>query len=274
MQNSVWLEFSFSGGQLDEDSLVGVLYELPFNTFHLDDNVFKGFMNIADFTKEVQEALDLICKEFGLKYKTLELDHVDWNKEWESNFDPVIIDNVCSIRAVFHKDIDSQPVNLLISPKMAFGTGHHQTTAGMLELMSKLDWRNKCILDFGSGTGILAIYALKRDALNVIAIDNEAPAVENILENAALNGVDGIEAIFGDKASIPDTKFDIILANITKNVIIDALPSLKSALSDGGKLLMSGFFEDDLASIEKEALPLKLRKHHLQGNWCVALFED
>ncbi|MFN3951583.1 MAG: 50S ribosomal protein L11 methyltransferase [Thermaurantimonas sp.] len=185
--------------------------------------------------------------------KTTILLHVErtpvenWNKEWEKNFDPVEIADFLRIKAPFHEAKQGFRYTLTISPKMAFGTGHHATTLGMCKLMEKMDFTRKRVLDMGCGTGVLGILALKMGAKTAAGIDIDPWAIENSLENAELNSV-AMSVTQGDAENI-NGKFDVILANIQRNVLIQDIPIYVRHLEKGGSLLISGFYESDEANI-------------------------
>lgn len=173
----------------------------------------------------------------------------NWNEEWEKNFDPVIVDHRCAIRAPFHEQFRNIEHVITISPKMAFGTGHHETTSLMISAILDLDVNDKSILDMGCGTGVLGIFAKLRGAKEVVAIDNDKWAYENTLENSKVNGVE-LNVYHGSVESIPHNEFDIILANINRNILIEQSLDYNNALSSYGRLFLSGILADDIEMVE------------------------
>ncbi len=177
----------------------------------------------------------------------------NWNEAWEKSYEPVVIADKVRIRASFHKADESFEYDILIDPKMSFGTGHHATTQLMIEMMPGMDFRGKRILDFGSGTGALSILAHKMKAKSVIAIDIDRWAFENIRENIKINKAENIEARLGDASAIPAGKFDVILANVNKNIISENMELLVCALIRRGIILFSGLLENDETAIVDSA---------------------
>lgn len=197
-----------------------------------------------------QDYLDDIIK--NIPYSITELPDKNWNEEWESNFSPVVVENFCAIRAGFHQPIKSVEHEIVITPKMSFGTGHHATTFMMMLQMQRVDFKKKRVLDFGTGTGVLAILALKCGAASVVAIDNDDWSIRNARENFERNNCPAITLMKADSAGT-DGQFDIILANITRNVILDNFPNFVNRLVKGGTLLLSGILPEDETDISAKA---------------------
>lgn len=198
---------------------------------------------------------------------------VNWNANWESDYQPVNIDDFVHIRAPFHPQPDESFEHVLeIMPKMSFGTGHHGTTAGIMRQMRSIDFKQKKVLDMGCGTGVLGILAAKSGAIEVVGIDIESWAVENAIENAGRNGVD-MQVIEGGKEKI-EGEFDVILANINRNIIIDQLPLYAKHLKHGGKLLCSGFYISDVDIIRENAAlnSFIFERESNEHNWASVAF--
>lgn len=198
---------------------------------------------------------------------------VNWNANWESNYQPVTIDDFVHIKAPFHPHPDQPFEHVLeIMPKMSFGTGHHGTTAGIMRQMRGIDFKQKKVLDMGCGTGVLGILAAKLGAIEVVGIDIENWAVENAIENAGRNGVD-MQVIEGGKEKI-DSQFDVILANINRNIIIDQLPLYAKHLKQGGNLLCSGFYISDVDIIRENAAlnSFIFERESNEHNWATVVF--
>lgn len=227
--------------QHEKDLLIAQLSQLNFEGFEEKDTELHAFVPKDVFSdKAVRQLLD----ESGLQYATSILPAQNWNTLWESNFDPVLVDDFCLIRADFHPGNESLEHEVIITPKMSFGTGHHATTYLMLQQMRLLDFEHKRVADFGTGTGILAIMAEKLGSSSVWAIDYDDWSIENAKENLERNSCNCIEVNKADVFS-SNEKFDVILANINKNVILDNVEGLVSALKPGGKLLLSGLLKED-----------------------------
>jgi len=270
-----WLEFRFSFKDVESDVLVALLSELPFNSFMEDGEALLAYIERSYLNEDVEQELKELSEDYSFSYVMGELPDKDWNEEWESNFDPVFIDNICTIVAPFHKEVKIKGKKIILSPKMAFGTGHHHTTFGMISQMSKHDLKGKEVLDFGSGTGLLAIFASMIGAENILAIDIEAPSYDNMQENFELNEVSNATPVLGGKEKIPaKAEFDFVLANITANVILDSLDELAGSMKDNSVILFSGFFEKDLESIDEKckSLDLEYISHEVYGGWVVAQF--
>jgi ribosomal protein L11 methyltransferase len=196
----------------------------------------------------------------------------NWNSVWESNFDPVIVDSFCGIRAGFHQPIPEVAHEIIITPKMSFGTGHHATTYMMIHQMQRLNFKGKTVFDFGTGTGILAILAKRLGAESVSAIDVDDWSIENAQENFALNCVEGIDLCLS--SAIPAREFDIVLANINRNVLLQYATHLAGAVVDGGRLLLSGILAADETDITNCFQPFAFQlEHQLERNkWLSMLF--
>lgn len=227
----------------------------------LDDNELNYIMQMEQFAN-----VKLLKKEL--------IPDQDWNATWEASYEPVIINEFCRIRAPFHKVEGSYKYDLIIEPKMSFGTAHHETTSQIIELMLQSDFTGLNLLDMGSGTGVLAILAKKLGSATTVAIDNDEWAYRNALDNIRLNDENDIIVELGDANSLNDRQFDIILANINRNILLRDMKEYVKCLVDGGKIFFSGFYEEDLVLIAKEAerLGLKYSNHVTKNNWTAAVF--
>lgn len=227
------------------------LAEEGFESFEEDQGGLIGYIQERYYTHEVAAAVqemnegDVVINEIAQR---------NWNADWESAFEPVHIEGFCTIRAGFHAADTSVQHEIVITPRMSFGTGHHATTRLMIKEMSELEFSGKDILDFGTGTGVLAILAKKLGAASVMAIDNDEWSYENTLENIAANGISGIEVDKGSFELAKERKFDIILANINRHILLEYMRHMYGALRTGGVLLMSGILQQDEQSVKAAAI--------------------
>lgn len=258
------------------DILTAELGEYGYDTF------METEVGLAAYTTEDQfsaAAVDAVLARYNaagsLNYTTQKIQKQNWNEEWEKNFEPLLIGHVCSVRASFHPRPQQVLYDIVINPKMSFGTGHHETTALMIEQQLTINHRGQRVLDMGCGTGILAIMAGKLGAQSVVAVDIEDWTVENARENAQLNGCPQIEVRLGDVQQIAaDDPYDLILANINRNVLLADLPAYAQKLRPGGSLVMSGFYTEDLALLKDKALEYSLTgiSERTKNNWVAAVF--
>lgn len=254
---STYLEFAFISPLEEEqkDMLIAVLSGMGFTGFEEDRKKLKAFVPEEDFD---EAAFTTYCSINELHFVKTELEEKNWNEEWEKNFEPVIVGDYCAIRADFHQPIANVKHEIIITPKMSFGTGHHATTYMMIQAMQQLDFRDKSVFDFGTGTGVLAILAEKENAETITAIDNDEWSIENAKENLERNNCNKIILYRADELN-EGKQFDIILANINRNVILQFLPAMKQHLAKDGVLLLSGLLHTDREIILEEALKNNLK---------------
>lgn len=274
MQEYKIVNFDATNGQ--NEILIALLSQLNYDSFEeVNDNTLKAYVLKNNFNKtEVEKMLLAIPRLSGLHFSVADLENKNWNEEWEKNFKPIKISDECVVRAPFHQKTNAA-FELLIEPKMAFGTGHHATTEMMLKLMLNIDFNKKEVLDFGAGTGILSLLASKKGANTIVANDIEEPAYENIIENATLNNCTNITALCGDFAVLPPhKKYDIILANVTANIIKQNFSHLLSLLKVGGTILFSGILPEQSSQIENLAQNLTLINKLEQNNWIALQYKN
>jgi ribosomal protein L11 methyltransferase len=221
-----------------------------------------------------EEVLQRYKTAFKLSWKYEEVKDENWNAIWESGFEPVEISNKLRIRALFHEPDLAFPMEIIIQPRMSFGTGHHATTTMICEYLLEMDLKNKNVFDFGTGTGILAILALKLGAGKVGAVDNDPQCVENAAENFKMNDTNNIILLAGDINVIEDSGFNVMIGNITRNVILQYFPAIGNKIAANGLFICSGFYETDLEALKSEAysLGLQLESHKVKEGWCAASF--
>jgi ribosomal protein L11 methyltransferase len=239
--------------------IAALLGEIDFESFADTKQGLQAYIQLPLFNEDtMNETLSPIKSLFeNFNFSITTIKEQNWNAEWEKNFDPIHIGSMCRIRAPFHSSEGNFTYDLIIEPKMSFGTGHHATTSLMLQLMFEVDFSHKNVLDMGCGTGVLAILASLKHAEKIVAIDIDAWAFENTIENAERNMVNNIIAKQGDAKLLENEKFDIILANINRNILISDMHIYAASLKKEGLLLLSGFYTQDL--------PLILEKAELQG---------
>ncbi len=268
---SDYLQITFSNLQPEQrDILIAQLSDAGFEGFEEKENSLEAFIKSNEFDNSL---LDEIVFKYQLQYKISTLINENWKKVWEIQFQPVIVKDFVAVRADFHEPVSNVELEIIITPKMSFGTGHHATTYMMIEQMREIDFSGKSVFDFGTGTGILAILAEKLGANYVLAIDIDEWSIENAEENIKKNCCNKIEL---KKTSIVSTekKFDVILANINKNVILDYFHSLINLLNASGVLLLSGLIEEDYNDIVLIAVDfgLKMERKLIKSNWICIKF--
>lgn len=257
------------------DILIAEFSSLGFDTFQEKEDGFITYWEDSYDANLLNDLVDRYSSTASFTYSIKETIKQNWNKEWEKNYDPIIIEDICAVKAPFHTDLPTYPIELIITPKMSFGTGHHETTHLMLAEMLKIEFDRAKVLDAGTGTGVLAILAKKKGASSVFAIDIDDWCVENTAENAYVNGVN-VEVT---KASVEEIdlnhQYDTVLANINKNVLLNQIKYYKKALSQkAGTLMLSGFYLTDLEDIKQEAIAsgFKFVHHTTRNNWTMARF--
>lgn len=257
--------------------LIAELVEVGYDSFQETETGLDAYVDQDIFSEDVlKEILQKYSFEEKIPYTVGLLEDKNWNEEWEKNFPPVIIGDECIVRASFHHPEKPYKYDIVINPKMSFGTGHHETTSMMLEHQLETDHQDKTVMDAGSGTGILAIMASKRGARLVDAFDIEDWAFENLKENAILNGCSNILISQGEvvRANLRESQYDLILANINRNVLLDEMPEYTKRLKSSGKLILSGFYTEDIPLLEERAGEFGLKKTSFKqkNNWASLVF--
>lgn len=255
------------------DVLASELGEIGFDSFVPTSNGMDAFIPAAIFNdNQLKELLADFVFEAAIDYKVTQIETKNWNEEWEKHyFEPIVIGNDCVIHSSFHKNIPNAKYDIVIDPKMAFGTGHHETTSLVIAELLTMDLEGKTLLDMGCGTAVLAILAAMRGAGDMVAVDIDKWCTDNSLENIELNHVSGIDVQLGGAELLDGLHFDIVLANINRNILLADMEKYAACLSTGGELYMSGFYKEDIPLIEAEANRngLKLIGFKEKNNWVV-----
>lgn len=255
--------------------LIAGLSEIGYESFEETDFGVKAYIQTKSFKQGEIDNLTIIKgSEFTISYIVNQIKNQNWNEVWESSYNPVMIKDQIYIRAPFHAENRSVKYQLLIEPKMSFGTAHHETTSLMMELLLDFKMEGKSVLDMGCGTGILAILAEMMGSSEILAIDNDINAFENTLENVSKNKCKHINVEMGGKEKITG-RFDFILANINKNILLSDMKAYVTHLNNQGKILFSGFYEDDMTDINIQAQKhnLTFEKHLEKNRWVAAIFK-
>ena len=270
MDNS-YFEYSFIVKPKDPatEILIAELANVGFESFVENDTGLLAYIQQKDWSDHLLDNIHILnSKEFDISYVKNTIEQTNWNKEWETNFEPIQVDEIVSIRAPFHENPNLE-YDIIIEPKMSFGTGHHETTHMMVQHLIELDLENKKVLDMGCGTGILAIFSELKGAREIDAIDIDEWCYVNSIENCERNDCKKIKVYQGDAALLVDKSYDIIIANINRNILLMDLKTYANCLNERGVLLLSGFYEEDIPVIDAEAsnYGLKLEKIIERNNW-------
>jgi ribosomal protein L11 methyltransferase len=268
--NYIQYIFQVTPPEPGSDILTALLADLGFESFNHNDTGFDAYIQ----EDQDNEALvkELGFNDFAFSYQRVVIPKTNWNEEWEKNFSPVYVDDLVCIRAHFHNAPLNVKEDIIITPKMSFGTGHHDTTWLICKTMFEIDFNNKQVLDMGCGTGVLAILAKKLGASNILGIDIDDWSIENSNENASINLCDEIIFKKGDASLLPSNEtFDIIIANINKNVLKNDMKSYYQCLKPNGTLLLSGFFTADIDELVNLAFSIgyTLNKTFDKNGWAV-----
>ena len=269
MDNYVEVDIEVTADE-EKEILMAELISIGFEAFQEEDGKLKAFVPDASFNEDVLNTVALLK---GRHFNVHHIDEKNWNEEWEKNFEPVVIGDFCSIRADFHPKNLNTEYEIVITPKMSFGTGHHATTHMMLELMREIDFAGKSVFDFGTGTGILAIMSEMLGASEITAIDVDEWSIRNAKENMERNNCTKVRLIQTD--NIPtDKSFKIILANINRNVILESMEDMCKILEEDGQILLSGLMERDYEMVLTEARNrgLQLQKKGEKSGWIALRF--
>lgn len=271
-----FLELSFSPihNENERSVLIAELMKKGFDSFNEEEDRLLAYISQDLFHKGLLDGIGFLQTHHGIICDIHPMADINWNKEWESNYQPVTIAGKCYVRAPFHESRGDVQYEIVIEPKMSFGTAHHETTQLVASWLMELDVKGKDVLDMGCGTGILAILANKMGALDVTGIDNDDWAWRNASENFRNNGLEEGSVKFGDAGSVEFDKYDILIANINRNILLQDMEAYVKGLKKDGNLLLSGFYEKDIEAITARASEFGL---HLSGfrtlnDWAVVLY--
>jgi ribosomal protein L11 methyltransferase len=249
--------------------LIAELGNAGFESFVENENGVTAYIQKAEYHEQILDNIyALKNKEFQISYTREDIAQVNWNSEWEKKFNPIYVDDLVSIRAPFHQNPNLK-YDIIIEPKMSFGTGHHETTHMMVQHLIDLDVENKKVLDMGCGTGILAIFTEMKGAQPIDAIDIDNWCYENSIENCERNNCKHISIYEGDASLLINKKYDIIIANINRNILLNDIKTYANCLNDNGVLLLSGFYQEDIPTIDAEVSKYKLQLDKIieRNNW-------
>ena len=273
--NYIEYDFTVSPLEMGSEILIAELAEVGFDSFVDTPTGIKAYIPKDSWNEHILQDIYLLSNpEFTISYQITEIEQVNWNEEWEKNFSPIVVEDLCTVRANFHP-VPNTRYDIVITPKMSFGTGHHETTYMMLQQLLPLSLEGTKVLDMGCGTGILAIMAALRGARDITAIDIDPWCVENATENVQQNNCSFITIKEGDVSLIAGEQYNLILANINRNILLSDIPAYTQALLPQGLLLVSGFYEEDLPAIKEKCQEVGLTylSHIERNRWVSAKFQ-
>ena len=273
--NYIEYNFTVSPTEMGAEILMAELAEVGFDSFEDTPTGIKAYIPKDSWNEQILQDIYLLSNsEFTISYQITEIEQVNWNEEWEKNFSPIVVEDLCTVRANFHP-VPNTRYDIVITPKMSFGTGHHETTYMMLQQLLPLSLEGTKVLDMGCGTGILAIMAALRGAHDITAIDIDPWCVENATENVQQNNCSFITIKEGDVSLIAGEQYNLILANINRNILLSDIPAYTQALLPQGLLLVSGFYEEDLPAIKEKCQEVGLTylSHIERNRWVSAKFQ-
>ena len=273
--NYIEYDFTVSPTEMGAEILMAELAEVGFDSFVDTPTGIKAYIPKDSWNEQILQDIYLLSNpEFTISYQITEIEQVNWNEEWEKNFSPIVVEDLCTVRANFHP-VPNTRYDIVITPKMSFGTGHHETTYMMLQQLLPLSLEGTKVLDMGCGTGILAIMAALRGARDITAIDIDPWCVENATENVQQNNCSFITIKEGDVSLIAGEQYNLILANINRNILLSDIPAYTQALLPQGLLLVSGFYVEDLPAIKEKCQEVGLTylSHIERNRWVSAKFQ-
>ena len=276
MADSIYIGYTFKVKpfQPGTEILIAELGYAGFESFVETPDGVIAYIQAGDHSESILESIYILnSSEFEITYNFETIEQTNWNAEWEKNFNPIVVGDQCAIRAPFHDPFDVK-YDIIIEPKMSFGTGHHETTHMMIEHVLASDFTKKSVLDMGCGTGLLAILAMKKGASRVEAIDIDNWCYLNSLENISRNDCDQITVLEGDASLLEGKRFDVIIANINRNILLNDLSTYVACLNKNASLFLSGFYDSDFELVQEscENLGLKFETKRTRNNWVALKF--
>ena len=271
MSDSLYIAYTFQVIPLQPASeiLIAELGIAGFESFVETDKGLIAYIQKQDWNQSILDDIQILnSDEFSFSYTSEEIEQTNWNQEWEKNFNPIMVDDLCTVRAPFHEKPNTK-YDIVIEPKMSFGTGHHETTHMMIQHILNNDFKNRSVLDMGCGTGVLAILSQMKGAQPIDAIDIDNWCYINSLENVERNNCKHISVFEGDAALLEGKKYDIILANINRNILLKDIKVYASCLNKNSMLFLSGFYSKDIPILEEACRKymLKLNDKLERNNW-------
>ncbi len=274
MQNNNYIEYTFTVSPLQPatDILIAQLGEVGFESFVETEVGALAYIKKEDWSDDILSTIQILTNpKFSIDYEVVEIEQENWNATWEQNFNPIQVGDACVVRAPFHEKPDVT-YDIVIEPKMSFGTGHHETTYMMMQHILNHDFSGKSVLDMGSGTGVLAILAAMKGAAPVEAIDIDNWCYLNAMENVERNHHPEIKVYEGDATLLEGKKYDIIIANINRNILLEDIPTYAKCLNKNGVLFLSGFYKEDMSTISDRCGQFNLEyETNLENNNWVAV---
>jgi ribosomal protein L11 methyltransferase len=276
MADTVYIGYYFKVSPLQSgvEILIAELGYAGFESFVETEEGVTAYIQKADWNDAILNDIQILKSDkFDISFTFDEIEQVNWNAEWEKNFNPIIVDDLCSVRAPFHEKPNTR-YDIIIEPKMSFGTGHHETTHMMIQHILKNDFKNKSVLDMGCGTGVLAILTEMKGATAIDAIDIDNWCYLNSLENVERNNCQHISVYESDASFLRGRSYDIIIANINRNILLNDIKIYASSLNKNGMLFLSGFYDSDISFIEEACNEhlLKLDEKIKKNNWVALKF--
>lgn len=271
MPNTIYIEYDFKITPLQpaSDILIAELGEAGFESFVENEEGILAYIQKDDWNNEILTSIEVLNNTlFTIDCVFKEIEQENWNATWEKSFNPIQVGDQCVVRAPFHKKPETE-FDIVIEPKMSFGTGHHETTHMMLQFILNTDFKNKSVLDMGSGTGVLAILTAMKGAAHIDAIDIDNWCYLNAQENVERNNCKHINVYEGNSRLLEKRKYDVVLANINRNILVEDIPVYVQSLKEGGSLFLSGFYENDIQIISKKCMDygLKFEKNLQRNDW-------
>ena len=268
-------DFKVSPLQPGTEILIAELGYAGFESFVETEDGVSAYIQKEEWNADIMEDINILdSEEFKIEYTFSEIEQVNWNEEWEKNFDPIEVDGKCTVRAPFHPQKNFE-YEIVIEPKMSFGTGHHETTFMMLQFILENHFEGKTTLDMGCGTAVLAILAEMRGASKLEAIDIDEWCFENSMENIQRNNCGNISVYLGDASLLKGRKYDIIIANTNRNILLNDMETYRNSLNENGELYLSGFYNEDLPIITETCnnLGFSFVENKEKNNWVAAKFK-